>query len=149
MLKSAHTCEEFFAVIQGYCDHLADLSLVIKMGRNVKKCTLFLFNIPHDIAIPDFTSIAWSYDAQGPVKGSIAVVVMQRDSAGHLLCYDVEKYLRTEMPENIQKILATSKYLGVASNAQLDNTDGKEKIINKMSQRIGLVSAKADSIQEQ
>jgi hypothetical protein len=86
MLKSAHTCEEFFAVVQGYCDHLADLSLVIKMGRNVKKCTLFLFNIPHDIAIPDFTSIAWSYDAQGPVKGSIAVVVMQRDSAGHLLC---------------------------------------------------------------
>jgi hypothetical protein len=53
------------------------------------------------------------------------------------------------MPENIQKILATSKYLGVASNAQLDNTDGKEKIINKMSQRIGLVSAKADSIQDQ
>jgi len=119
------------------------------MGRNVKKCTLFLFNIPHDIAIPDFTSIAWSYDAQGPVKGSIAVVVMQRDSAGHLLCYDVEKSLRTEMPENIQKILTTSKYLGVASNAQLDNTEGKEKIINKMSQRIGLVSAKADSIQEQ
>jgi hypothetical protein len=31
--------------------------------------------------VPEFTSIAWSYDSQGPVKGYIAVVVMQQDCA--------------------------------------------------------------------
>jgi hypothetical protein len=76
LLKSQHSLEEFFAVIQGYCDLLADLSLGIKMGRNVRKCTIYLYNIPEDITIPEFTSIAWSFEAGGPVKGSIAVVVI-------------------------------------------------------------------------
>jgi hypothetical protein len=53
------------------------------------------------------------------------------------------------MPENIKNILEVHKYLGVPTNAQLDNADGKEKIISKISQRIGFVSTKADSIQEQ
>jgi hypothetical protein len=35
--KQLHTCNEFFKIVQGYCDLLADLSLVINMGRNVKK----------------------------------------------------------------------------------------------------------------
>jgi hypothetical protein len=52
------------------------LSLVIKMGQNVKKCTIYLYNIPENTAILEFTSIAWSYDSQGPIKGSKAVVVM-------------------------------------------------------------------------
>ncbi len=46
LAKHLHTCREFFDVVQGYCDLLAQLSLVIKMGRNVKKCTLYLYNIP-------------------------------------------------------------------------------------------------------
>ena len=127
VLKSEKTVEEFFEIVQGYCDLLADLSLVIKIGRNVRKCTIYLYNISEDVLIPEFTSIAWSYDAQGPVKGSIAVVVMQRDSEGHLLCYDVEKSIRAQMPDNVKNILAIRKYLGVADNAQLDNTDGKAK----------------------
>jgi len=86
--KSTHTCNEFFEIVQGYCDLLADLSLVIEMGRNVKKCTLYLYNIPQEVTIPTFTSIAWSYDAQGPVKGSLVVVTMRRDRTGNLLCYD-------------------------------------------------------------
>ena len=35
MAKALHSLEEFFATVQGYCDLLGDLSLVIKMGRNV------------------------------------------------------------------------------------------------------------------
>ena len=148
MLKSEHTCAEFFTVVQGYCDLLVDLSLVIKMGRNVRKCTIYLYNITEDVQIPSFTSIAWSYDAQGPVKGSIAVVLMQRDAEGHLLCYDVENSIREQMPDNVKNILAVQKYLGVADNAQLDNTDGKAKILRKLSQRIGLVLKKANCIKE-
>jgi hypothetical protein len=47
------------------------------MGQNVNKCTLHLYNIPHDIEVPTFTSIAWSYDAEGPVQGIIHTVVMR------------------------------------------------------------------------
>ena len=73
---------------------------------------------------------------------------MQRDSEGHLLCYDVEKSLCPEMPDHNKNILTVDKYCGIATNAQLDNTDGKEKMISKLSQWIGLVLTKA-SIQEQ
>ena len=142
VLKSEKTVEEFFDIVQGYCNLLADLSLVIKMGRNVKKCTIYLYNIPEEVAIPEFTSIAWSYDAQGPIKGTIKVVAMKRDSDNNLIYYDVPKLLRKDMPSHVQDILADRKYLGVATNAQLDATDGKEKMIGKLSQRIGLVSKK-------
>lgn len=37
MLKREHSVETFFSTVQAYCDLLAKLSLVIKMGRNVKK----------------------------------------------------------------------------------------------------------------
>ena len=148
VLKSEKTVEEFFEIVQGYCDLLADLSLVIKMGRNVRKCTIYLYNIPEDVQIPVFTSIAWSYDARGPIKGIIKTVVMRRDSENNLIYYDVPKPLRPNMPAHVQDILATRKYLGVATNAQLDATDGKEKMLGKLAQRIGLVSQKADSIKE-
>jgi len=41
--KDAFSISEFFDIVQGYYDLLADLSLVIKMGRNVKKCTIYLY----------------------------------------------------------------------------------------------------------
>jgi len=72
--KDAFSISEFFDIVQWYCDLLADLSLIIKMGRNVKKCTFYLYNILKKVTVPEFTSIAWSYDSQGPVKGSIVVV---------------------------------------------------------------------------
>jgi hypothetical protein len=42
LLKALCTLPEFFAIVQGYCDQLAALSLVITMGRNVSKCTLYV-----------------------------------------------------------------------------------------------------------
>jgi hypothetical protein len=119
------------------------------MGRNVKKCTIYLYNIPENTIILEFTSIAWSYDSQGPVKGTIAVVVMRRDSENNnLICYQVLKAMRENAPQHIKDILSTRKYLGVAKDAQLDGTDGKEKILTKLNQRIGLIAAKMNSIQE-
>jgi hypothetical protein len=119
------------------------------MGKNVRKCTVFLYKIPEDAFIPEFTSVAWSYDSQGPVKGSIKVVVMRRDRTdGHLICYDIPKLLQDSAPQPIKDILAARKYLGVPSNGQLDGTGGKEKILKKLNQRIGLISTKADSINE-
>jgi hypothetical protein len=57
--KQLHTCDEFFNIVQGYCDFLADLSLVIKMGRDVKKMDIMLvLHIPQNILIPEFTSMA-------------------------------------------------------------------------------------------
>jgi hypothetical protein len=119
------------------------------MGRNVLKCIIFLFNIPEDAVIPEFTSIAWSYDSQGLVKGSIAVVVMRRENAtGALLCFNIPNNLREDAPQHIKDILVSRKYLGVSTNAQLDGTEGKEKLIKKLNQRIGLVSTKASSISQ-
>jgi len=146
--KGLHTIEEFFVKVQGYCDLLADLSLVIKMGRNVNKCTILLYNIPEDADIPEFTSIAWSYDARGPVKGSIKTIVMHRDSADRLLCYQVPENLRPNAPQPIRDILMTHKYLGVPSNAQLDGEEGREKILRKLQQRIGLIASKSNSVTE-
>jgi hypothetical protein len=119
------------------------------MGRNVNKCTVYLYNIPESAAVPTFTSIAWSYDNQGPVKGNIATVVMRRENdTNHLLCYDVPQPLWDTAPEHIKNILKPRKYLGVPTNAQLDNSIGKNRIINKLKQRIGLVATKSDNIQE-
>ena len=146
--RSLYSLEEFFNVVQGYCDLLADLSLGIKMGRNVRKCVLYLYNIPEHAVIPEFTSIAWSFEAGGPVKGSIAVVVMRRDQDNNLICYDVPSNLRASAPAHVKAILNTTKYLGVYNNAQLDNTEGKEKILKKLSQRIGLIATKTQTIRE-
>jgi hypothetical protein len=147
--KNSYSVFEFFDVVQGYCDLLADLSLVIKMGRNVKKCTIYLYNIPEDITVPDFTSIAWSYDSQGPVKGLIATVVMRRDSVDNsLICYQVPKANRENAPPSIKNVLLLQKYLGVPNNAQLDPTDGKEILVKKMHQRIALIAMKAENILE-
>eukprot|EP00590_Aulacoseira_subarctica_P005294 CAMPEP_0172416722 /NCGR_PEP_ID=MMETSP1064-20121228/3216_1 /TAXON_ID=202472 /ORGANISM="Aulacoseira subarctica , Strain CCAP 1002/5" /LENGTH=1681 /DNA_ID=CAMNT_0013154579 /DNA_START=343 /DNA_END=5384 /DNA_ORIENTATION=- len=148
MPSATTSLPHFFEVVQGYCNLLAELSLAIKMGRNVKKCTIFLYNIPEGTIIPVFTSIAWSYDARGPFKGSIATVVMNRDPQGNLILYDVPTELRKDAPECIQNVLNQRKYLGVSKNAQQENQDGKAKLITKLSQRLGLVSRKADSIQE-
>jgi len=115
----------------------------------VNKCTVYLFNIPESAMVPTLTSIAWSYDNQGPVKGNIATVVMRRENdTNHLLCYDVPQPLWDTAPEHIKNILKPRKYLGVPTNAQLDNSLGKNKIINKLKQRIGLVATKSDNIQE-
>jgi len=56
--KQACTCKEFFNIVQRYCDLLEDLSLVLMIGRNVKKCSIYLYNIPEDIPIPTFDSTA-------------------------------------------------------------------------------------------
>ena len=76
MSKNINTLSEFFSIVQGYCDLLADLSLVLRWEEMLGNAP-FIFIIFQKDVIPEFTSIAWSYDAQGPVKGKIAVVVMQ------------------------------------------------------------------------
>jgi hypothetical protein len=135
-------------MVQGYCNLLADLSLVIKMGWNVKKCTLYLYNIPYDVPVPEFHSVAWSYNAQGPAQGIIKTVVMRRDREGNLICYDVPKMIQNQVSEEILNILAPYKYLGITYNAQLDPNIGKEKMIQKMAQRIALIAHHTHSIQE-
>jgi len=147
--KASCSLKEFFDVVQGYCDLLVDSSLVIKMGRNVRKCTIYLYNIPENCNIPVFTSIAWSYDSQGPVKGTIDAVVVRRDCTnGHLICYQVPKNIKDIAPQHIKNILAPRKYLGVPTNAQLDASWGKERIVQKLNQRIAIVASKAENIQE-
>lgn len=132
--KALYTCQQFFERVQGYCDLLAELSLVIKMGRNAKKCTLYLYNIPHNVTVPIFTSIAWSYEGQGPFQGAIDTVIMRRNEQGQLLCYDVPDKLLKDMPQNIQKILSPYRYLGITTNAQMDSNIGNAKLIHKMAQ---------------
>jgi hypothetical protein len=56
--------------------------------------------------------------------------------------------IQDDEPKHIKDILTPRKYLGVPINTQLDATDGKEKILRKLGQRIGLIAAKANSIQE-
>jgi hypothetical protein len=92
--------------------------------------------------------VAWSFDAQGPVKGTIKVIVMQRDVEENLLCYRVPEALKKSMPQNVEDILKNRKYLGVPTNAQLESDEGKKKIVKKMQQRIAIISKDASSIQE-
>jgi hypothetical protein len=138
MPKSETAISHLFETVQGYCDLLADLSLVIKMGCNVKKCTMYLYNIPDEAIIPEFISIAWAYDAHGPAKGSIVTVAVRNDSKGNMLIHDVPYDLNNDAPDHIQRILAQQKYLGVSKNAQQESSGGK----------VGLVCSKANSIQE-
>jgi hypothetical protein len=83
------------------------------------------------------------------VKGTIVVVVMRRDTENdNLICYQVLKAMRENASQHIKDILSTRKCLGVAKDAQLDGTDGKDKILTKLNQRIGLIAAKMNSLQE-
>jgi hypothetical protein len=148
LIKASCSLNEFFITVQGYCDQLADLSLVIKMGRNVSKCTLYLYNIPEDAEIPTFTSTAWSYDAQGPVTGCISVVSMRRDAQNHLICYQVPDAIQASAPQPIKDVLAPRKYLGVPTNAQLDGSSGRDRILKKLNQRIGIVASRTHSVTE-
>jgi len=130
--KNEMDISQFFELVQGYCDLLADLSLVLKMARNVAKCTITLYNIPEQVCVPKFTSIAWSYDAQGPVKGIINVLILRRDVEGNLICYNVPSDILCQIPHDIQNLLRTQKYLGVPHNAQLGKKDGTEWYLEKL-----------------
>ena len=83
--KSDITVEAFFTLVQTYCDLLADLSLVIKMGRNVKKSIVRLYNIPEGIEVSEFTSIAWSYKHSMPTTGIIPTIIVRHDTKCNLL----------------------------------------------------------------
>jgi hypothetical protein len=65
-----------------------------------------------------------------------------------MLLFDIPHELCKDAPDYVQHILSQRKYLGVSKNAQQESSDGKEKLAKKLYQRIGLVSCKADSIQE-
>ncbi len=144
MPKSTHSCDELFTTVQGYYDLLVDLSLVIKMGRKLKNCIIYLYNIPQDVIIPTFTSTAWLYDVQGPVNGSIAVVIMQRDSQGNLVCYEVSKALQKIYPTH-QKYPSSMQISGCCNWMP---PTAKKRFFSKLSQWIGLISKKTNSIQE-
>jgi hypothetical protein len=73
---------------------------------------------------------------------------MQRDMEENPLCYRVPQALKKNMPQNVEDILENRKYLGVPTNAQLESEEGKKKILNKMQQRIAIISENASSIQE-
>jgi hypothetical protein len=89
------------------------------MGRNVRKCTTYLYNIPENVEIPEFSSIAWSYDSRGPVKGVITTVVMRHDcDNNHLLCYQVPKPIRDLALDHIKLVLNHRKYLKIPTNAR-------------------------------
>ncbi len=60
----------------------------------------------------------------------------------------VPKHIHDHAPDHIKLVLNHRKYLGIPTNAQLDSNEGKEKIIDKLKQRIGLISNKTDCIQE-
>jgi hypothetical protein len=45
-----------------------------------------------------------------------------------VICYEVPKAHQKDVPHHIQNILALRKYFGVATNVQLDSTEGKGKI---------------------
>jgi hypothetical protein len=45
------TVSGFLELVQGFCNLLTDLSLVIKKGKNPSKCTICLYNIPEDTTL--------------------------------------------------------------------------------------------------
>ena len=75
----------FFKLVQAYCDLMADLSLAIKMGRKIKKCIIRLYNIPEGVHVPEFTSMAWSYEYDGPTTGILTTVRVQWGNKGHVI----------------------------------------------------------------
>jgi len=77
----------------------------------VKKCSIYLYNFPQNITIPIFTSTAWSYEAQGPVKGSIKTIIMYRDTEENLIFCEVPATLQSSNPQQIQDILSNHKFL--------------------------------------
>jgi hypothetical protein len=107
-----------------------------------------MYNIPEDAEVPNFTSTAWSYDAQGPVTGLITVVIMRRDSHDRLICYQVPNTIQEPATQPIKDVLAPRKYLGVPTNAQLDGGSGRNKILQKLNQRIGIVASRTHNIAE-
>ena len=145
--KSDMDVEEFFQLVQNYCDLLADLSLVIKMGRNVSKCTIILYNIPLG-PNPTFTSTAWSYDEGGPVTGNIKTVIVRRDNEGNLIKYKIPDEQIKNAPDSIKDQQAIHKYLGVPNNAYRECTEGREKLKNKLKLRVQLVKKGTSSIEE-
>jgi hypothetical protein len=93
MPQSETSISHFFDVEQGYWDLLAGLTLVIKMGCNIKKFTIYLYNIPEDVLTPC-------------------------DSQGNMLMFDVPHELHNDAPDYVQCIFTQQKYIGVPKNSQ-------------------------------
>ncbi len=108
--------DKFFQLIQKYCDLLADLSLVIKVGQNVTKCKIIVYNIPLGSNLT-ITSNVWSYDEGGPVTGNIITIVVCRDSEGNLIKYQIPDEQLKDATVSISYQQAIHKYLGMPNNA--------------------------------
>ena len=57
--------------VQWSLDRAGDFSLITKLGRKHKKCSVAILNHPHDEPTPTFDSIAWSYDHAAPFTCNI------------------------------------------------------------------------------
>ena len=52
--------------VQWSLDRAGDFSLITKLGRKHKKCSVAIINHPQDAPVPTFDSTAWSYEHAAP-----------------------------------------------------------------------------------
>ena len=137
--------EDFLKLVQAILDAAADFSLVFKVGRNPKKCTVTLYNIENNVIIPDFHSIAWSFENRGPLKAIIKPQVVRCTSEGDLIKY-AKNFAFAE--SDILDTLKHNRYLGVSKNAFQENDEQINSLCLKMKDRLYKISNRANHPEE-
>ena len=137
--------DEFVKLVQAILDTAADFSLVFKVGRNPKKCSVTLYNIEENKNIPDFQSIAWSFENRGPLKAFIKPVIVRCTTEGDLIKY-TDKGIFTE--SEILDSLKYNRYLGVSKNSFQENTDQIDALCKKMKERICKIADRTNHPEE-
>jgi len=58
--------DQLIRQVQWSLDRAGDFSLIAKLGRKHKKCSVAIINHPQDATVPTFDSTAWSYEHAAP-----------------------------------------------------------------------------------
>ena len=62
--------------VQWYLDRARDFSLITKLGRKHKKCSVAIINHPQDAPVLTFDSTAWSYEHAAPRTCNITTPIV-------------------------------------------------------------------------
>jgi hypothetical protein len=80
--------EALMEKVQKIYDRAADLSLVLKTGRNPSKCKIYIYNLKENDTIDDIKSIAWSFENKGILQGKITPIIIRENVEGQLIKFN-------------------------------------------------------------
>jgi len=129
--------EELIKAVKQFIKQSGDLSIVLKIGRKGSKCDISFYNLKLKTiaSLPQFDSIAWNYNKDGPIKENMPV----RCHANENTLANLDKAgLSKEEIKKVESLtkLKNGKHLGLTSKLDGDTSTSYLKQLSKVRDRV-------------